>query len=384
MHAIEVFAHLWSEDQLCRCRGQERKRCVADVFWRLFQKSKNVWRNPKISKLNAKQIVGVFFLITSGVIWKNRKKKPLRTALHVAAQNNDVDGICRLLEWGADVNICDHKKRTPIHLAAMGGHTQVRGGGVPDICADHRRFSTKHLYVFGLVVYLAAWVSIFFFWLGRVLMRQRCFSLKLGLTWTPRFEESWEVKGVNWDQQVAKDNFVCFLFSWSMGLDMRQDVREYTVRVPKKGCAIGTLARVDEQLELGVGKNWTCLRWWNEKKCMMFSCFFLWTFVVGSKMLPSTGELSEAMAHAEANNHFKLMDRLVRAQILSVIQEISSFHIISPFLFWYMIHRSNWNFTNFSGFVVIQRALFAGATGCQRAWPTPQLGCPKWGMTGND
>ena len=36
---------------------------------------------------------------------------------------------------------------------------------------------------------------------------------------------------------------------------MRQDVREYTVRVPKKGCAIGTLARVDEQLELGVGKN---------------------------------------------------------------------------------------------------------------------------------
>ena len=84
----------------------------------------------------------------------------------MAAQNNDVDGICRLLEWGADVNICDHKKRTPIHLAAMGGHTQVRGGGVPDICADHRRFSTKHLYVFGLVVYLAAWVSIFFFGWG--------------------------------------------------------------------------------------------------------------------------------------------------------------------------------------------------------------------------
>ena len=24
------------------------------------------------------------------------------TALHVAAMNNDVDGICRLLEWGAD------------------------------------------------------------------------------------------------------------------------------------------------------------------------------------------------------------------------------------------------------------------------------------------
>lgn len=43
-------------------------------------------------------------------------------------------------------------------------------------------------------------------------------------------------------------------------------------------------------------------------------------------MLPSTGKLSEAMAHAEANNHFKLMDRLVRAQILSVTQEIASVH----------------------------------------------------------
>ena len=28
------------------------------------------------------------------------------------------------------------------------------------------------------------------------------------------------MKGVNWDQKVAKGNFVCFLFSWSMGLDM--------------------------------------------------------------------------------------------------------------------------------------------------------------------
>jgi len=44
-----------------------------------------------------------------------------RTALHVAAANDDVDGICRLLEWGADVNICDNKKRTPIHVAAAGG-----------------------------------------------------------------------------------------------------------------------------------------------------------------------------------------------------------------------------------------------------------------------
>merc|ERR1719253_1356214 len=28
-----------------------------------------------------------------------------KTALHVAAANNDVDGVCRLMEWGADVNI---------------------------------------------------------------------------------------------------------------------------------------------------------------------------------------------------------------------------------------------------------------------------------------
>ena len=114
-------------------------------------------------------------------------------------------------------------------------------------------------------------------------------------------------------------------------------------------------------------KNWTCLRWRNEKTCMMFSWFFLWTFLVDSKMLPSTGEMSEAMAHAEANNHFKLMDRLVRAQILSVIQEIASVHRFSLIHAW---HKVN--------------ALFAGATGCQRAWPTPQLGCPKWGRTGND
>merc|ERR1712072_1475068 len=27
------------------------------------------------------------------------------TALHVASKNDDVDAVCRLLEWGADVNI---------------------------------------------------------------------------------------------------------------------------------------------------------------------------------------------------------------------------------------------------------------------------------------
>ena len=36
-----------------------------------------------------------------------------RTALHIAAANDDVDGVCRLIEWGADVNIRDNKKYAP-------------------------------------------------------------------------------------------------------------------------------------------------------------------------------------------------------------------------------------------------------------------------------
>jgi ankyrin repeat protein len=45
-----------------------------------------------------------------------------RTALHVAAGNDDVDSICRLIEWGIDVNLHDYKKRTPLHTAARNGH----------------------------------------------------------------------------------------------------------------------------------------------------------------------------------------------------------------------------------------------------------------------
>merc|ERR1719277_1764904 len=45
-----------------------------------------------------------------------------RTALHCAAHNDDVDGICRLIEWGADVNIRDKVLRTPIHIAAAAGN----------------------------------------------------------------------------------------------------------------------------------------------------------------------------------------------------------------------------------------------------------------------
>merc|ERR1719277_620327 len=48
-----------------------------------------------------------------------------RTALHCAAHNDDVDGICRLIEWGADVNIKDKVLRTPIHIAAAAGNMKA-------------------------------------------------------------------------------------------------------------------------------------------------------------------------------------------------------------------------------------------------------------------
>ena len=31
----------------------------------------------------------------------------------------------RLIEWGADVNACDHNKQTPLHYAAQSGHLPV-------------------------------------------------------------------------------------------------------------------------------------------------------------------------------------------------------------------------------------------------------------------
>ncbi len=46
------------------------------------------------------------FLHTYGVKVNSADAKG-RTALHVAAANDDVDGVCRLMEWGADVNIKD-------------------------------------------------------------------------------------------------------------------------------------------------------------------------------------------------------------------------------------------------------------------------------------
>eukprot|EP00927_Polykrikos_kofoidii_P036836 TRINITY_DN3106_c0_g1_i1.p1 TRINITY_DN3106_c0_g1~~TRINITY_DN3106_c0_g1_i1.p1 ORF type:complete len:745 (+),score=134.65 TRINITY_DN3106_c0_g1_i1:68-2302(+) len=64
------------------------------------------------------------FLHTYGVK-VNHQDIEGRTALHVAAETNDVDAVCRLLEWGADVNLHDHKKRTPLHIAARYGNKDV-------------------------------------------------------------------------------------------------------------------------------------------------------------------------------------------------------------------------------------------------------------------
>lgn len=64
------------------------------------------------------------FLHTYGVR-VNHQDAEGRTALMVAAANDDLDAVCRLLEWGADVNLCDFRKRSPLHIAARSGHMQA-------------------------------------------------------------------------------------------------------------------------------------------------------------------------------------------------------------------------------------------------------------------
>jgi len=55
----------------------------------------------------------------------NACDKEGRTGLHVATSKNDLDAICRLIEWSADVNLRDKRKRTALHYAAIGGHEKV-------------------------------------------------------------------------------------------------------------------------------------------------------------------------------------------------------------------------------------------------------------------
>merc|ERR1740117_2534271 len=47
------------------------------------------------------------------------------TALHIAAANDDVDAVCRLIEWGADTNLHDYRKRTPLMTAARKGNAKA-------------------------------------------------------------------------------------------------------------------------------------------------------------------------------------------------------------------------------------------------------------------
>ena len=47
------------------------------------------------------------------------------TALHTAVNINDVDGICRLVVWGADVTVKVLAGQTPLMYAAIRGHAQV-------------------------------------------------------------------------------------------------------------------------------------------------------------------------------------------------------------------------------------------------------------------
>lgn len=48
-----------------------------------------------------------------------------RTALHMAAANNDDEGIPCLIEGGAKHELQDYKGRTALHKAASAGHTNV-------------------------------------------------------------------------------------------------------------------------------------------------------------------------------------------------------------------------------------------------------------------
>ena len=47
------------------------------------------------------------------------------TSMHWAAQRGDVDGMKRLVESGADVNVENNVGETPMHFAARNGHVEA-------------------------------------------------------------------------------------------------------------------------------------------------------------------------------------------------------------------------------------------------------------------
>jgi ankyrin repeat protein len=55
----------------------------------------------------------------------NKRDKAGRTALHIAALKNDAEGICRLVQLGANCKLRDYKGRTALHRAAAAGRTRV-------------------------------------------------------------------------------------------------------------------------------------------------------------------------------------------------------------------------------------------------------------------
>lgn len=55
----------------------------------------------------------------------NMRDQEGRTALHIAASNNDDEAICRLVELGAKRKLKDRKGETALHAASAAGHTRV-------------------------------------------------------------------------------------------------------------------------------------------------------------------------------------------------------------------------------------------------------------------
>lgn len=79
---------------------------------------------PLFHAVRGKHFTFVEFLRQQGVDM-NMRDKGGRTALYIAAENNDEEGIRRLVQLGAERQLKDYKGQTPLHRAAAAGHTRV-------------------------------------------------------------------------------------------------------------------------------------------------------------------------------------------------------------------------------------------------------------------